>query len=631
MCGIFGAIALGRSPSAGRAETVERGLRLIKHRGPDDDGVAAAGPAVLGHVRLSILDLEGGVQPMWDVARTGMISFNGEVYNFPDIRAKLEKAGRRFATRSDTEVVLNAFLEWGPRCLEELRGMFAFAAYDTANGRVLLARDRLGKKPLYYTVRDGVFYFSSELEALYRTVGPFPMDLGALDEYLAWQYISAPRTIYRGVHCLKPGHGLEVDPVNGEIVERAYWTLTFREDRSLDTEDWLRRLDELVYEAVKIRMVSDVPYGAFLSGGVDSSLIVGYMARILEHPVKTFTIGFHEAKFNEMAYARHVAETHRTEHHTEVVEADSLGLLPLLVRHYGQPFADSSAVPSYYVSRLARKYVKMVLSGDGGDENFAGYNSYEYVLRELGGSRVGASTPEGKRRRRLGRFYLNLFQPRPEGSDVLSRAYALHCVTAYHFYPEERRALFQSRFRAVVHSEFPERKAWMAVGPQPVLSSLQNLDIHAYLPFDILVKVDIVSMANSLEVRVPLLDHRVVETAASLPSELKIAVEKCDGGVGYEKKYALKRLSRKFYSPEFIDRPKMGFGLPLGAWFAGKLRPIIEEKLLGSEYLKEFFESEEIRGWLARHSETNDYSARIWNLLFLEEWMRSHPEALPGI
>ena len=632
MCGIFGAIPLDGRPRPALAESVAAGLRLIKHRGPDADAVdAGAVPCVLGQARLSILDLETGDQPMWDATRRGLITFNGEIYNFPEARRRLEAAGRRFATRSDTEVVLNAFLQWGPDGVRELRGMFAFAAVDLERRRALLARDRLGKKPLYTTTRDGVLYFSSEIEALYRTVGPFPMDPEALDEYLAWQYISAPRTIYHGVRALEPATLLDIDLATGTIAESRYWDLEWREDRSLSPEDWLRKLDALIEEAVRIRMVADVPYGAFLSGGVDSSLVVAYMARILDRPVKTFTIGFRESTHDETPYARQAAEANGTEHHVEIVEADSLGLLPTLVRHYGQPFADSSAIPTYYVSRMARRHVKMVLSGDGGDENFAGYNSYETVLRELAGRSAQPGTADGRRLLRLGAHFLGrIASARRRSLDALSWAYDRHCLTAYHFPPRERRALFLAPWRRLVADDFPDRRRWAGIGRnQPILSALQNVDIHAYLPFDILVKTDIASMANSLEVRVPLLDHLVVEAAASMPSELKLKIERgTDGTVRYDKKHILKTLAGKYYDPGFIDRPKMGFGIPLGAWFAGKLRPAVEKKLLGSEFLDRYFDRAEIAALLARHTAEQDYSTRIWNLLFLEEWMRTHPEAL---
>ncbi|MBI2266894.1 MAG: asparagine synthase (glutamine-hydrolyzing) [Armatimonadetes bacterium] len=628
MCGIFGVINLGKEGAPDSVAAVTKGIKLQSHRGPDGYGVESGERVVLGHTRLSIIDLESGQQPMWNSGRTGLITYNGEVYNFPEIKVQLEKRGHVFKTRSDTEVVLNAFIEWGPDCLRHFRGMFAFAAVDVRGQKALIARDRLGKKPLFYVVKDGSLFFSSELEPLYQTVGPFRMDLRALDDYLSWQYIPAPGTIYQEVRSLPPAHLLHIDLQTGAIEEKCYWKLSFGEDRSLSIDEWERHLDEMVREAVRLRLVSDVPFGAFLSGGIDSSLVVGYMAEILEQPVKTFSIGFKEADFSELRYAEEVARLNRTDHNTEIVEADSLKLLPLLVRHYGQPFADSSAIPTYHVSRMSRKHVKMVLSGDGGDENFAGYNSYEYVIRAMTGNRSDPPSSFQRKLLRLGRYYLGKFASWLTFRDAVEEAYSIHCGTAYHFSPEARRKLFKGRYRSAVRAYSRSRRSLMDVKDQPLVSRLQNLDLMAYLPFDILTKVDIASMANSLEVRVPLLDHVLVEKAAKMPAELKFREERVNGTVGYDRKHILKRLARKRYPPEVIDRPKMGFGVPLGAWFAGKLNEEVKRRLLDSEYLATFFDRAEIAGILARHNGNYDNSARIWNLLFLEEWMRSHSDAV---
>ena len=628
MCGIFGSIAFGRLITSEDEARVRRGTALLAHRGPDGEGVVSDGQVCFGHRRLSIVDLGGGAQPMWSADRRGLITYNGEVYNFEAVERELCATGRRFTTRCDTEAVLNAYLQWGPNAVTRLRGMFAFAAADLDKQQVLLARDRLGKKPLYYVVRDGVLTWSSEIEPLYRTVGPFSIDLGALDAYLSWQYVPAPRTIYQGVRALPPGHVATVDLRNGAINEHRYWHLEFSEDRSLDVIEWGEQLDEALRDAVQVRFMSDVPFGAVLSGGIESSVVVAYMAELMQEPVKTFTIGFREADFSEVEYAETAARINRTDQHTEIVEPESLGLLPLLVKHYGQPFADSSAIPTYYVSRMASRHVKMVLSGDGGDESFAGYNSYEYVTKQLQGAR-DRNQAKGKTswfRDLAGVMYRRLRQ-RGAPSGLVGEIYREQCVTAYHFYPAERRQLFRQPFRDIVRDVDDERRALLDLENAPVVTRLQYLDLMMYLPFDILTKVDVSSMANSLEVRVPLLDHHVVELAARMPAEYKL--KRVDGGV--ERKHVLKNIARRWYPEPFINRPKMGFGVPVGAWMAGDLRERTQARLLESPMLPRLFEMSYIAELWQRHLSGQDCTGKLWNLLFLDEWLRLHEEALAEI
>jgi asparagine synthase (glutamine-hydrolysing) len=629
MCGIFGSIRLDTTTNSD-APLVLEGVELLKHRGPDGLGVETRGPVCFGHTRLSIIDPSGGHQPMVSNDGRGAITYNGEVYNYRDVRSELETLGYRFDTRSDTEVLLYAYLEWGRWCLEKFRGMFAFAVADLASGTVMLARDRVGKKPLFYTIRQGTFFFASELEPLYRVCGPFKIDMEAVDEYLYWQYIAAPRTIYQDVVCLPPAHVVEIDLESGGVECSRYWELVFRQDRSLAADEWEERLDHTIREAVEVRLVSDVPYGAFLSGGIDSSLVVGYMSEILSEPVRTFSIGFKNADYSELAHADAAAGICGTEHHTEIVEAESLKILALLVRHYGQPFADSSAIPTYYVSQMAGRYVKMVLSGDGGDENFAGYNTYEHILSRLNGSPAWAS--EGGRRllRSAARLYWKL-RSRAARERLLEDAFHLHCNLYSHFLPEQRRNLFKARYRSLVCEEADARMALISAEGEPLVSRLQLLDIRTYLPYDILTKVDIASMANSLEVRAPLLDHKLMEAVATMPPELKLKREKVDRALRYDKKHILKKLAYRRYPREMIDRPKQGFGLPLGDWFSNELRKEVEDRLLGSDMLPLLFEVAEIERIIRTHSTRTDMSPRLWNLLFLDEWMRTHSESLSGL
>lgn len=620
MCGIFGAISLNGIDIQDKKMLVEQGISILRHRGPDDCGIELDSAVCFGHSRLSIIDLESGHQPMRDVKKNGLIVYNGEVYNFSQIRDELIKLGYFFNTKSDTEVILNAYLEWGVNCLDRFRGMFAFAIADFKNKTVFLARDRLGKKPLFYTIKENFFYFSSELEPLYKTIGPLKLDIKSLDDYLYWQYIHAPRTIYKDVYSLEPAHFIKIDIQLEDITKQRYWQLTFQEDKTVSINDWERRLDEKIKESVKIRLVSDVPFGAFLSGGLDSSLVTGYMSEILDKPVKTFSIGFKEADFSELTYAQKIAEINKTEHYAEIVEADSLGLLPLLVRHYGQPFADSSAIPTYYVSKMARKHVKMVLSGDGGDENFAGYNSYEYIIRGL------HLNLDNQRLSRIGRYFYLWLKHLSNGNNAVDHAYELHTHTAKHFSCLERKQLLRQEYKNVVSENF-HRKSLLGTNNMPMISRLQNLDLMAYLPYDILTKVDIASMANSLEVRTPLLDHELVELAATIPAEFKLKEEKASSNT-YIKKYILKRIAKNRYSEELVNRPKMGFGVPLKFWFATKLKQDVSNRLLSSKYLPELFNMDEIYRIIDMHSSTCDYSTRIWNLLFLAEWIHSHPDSL---
>jgi asparagine synthase (glutamine-hydrolysing) len=629
MCGIFGSIQLNCAEN-GDSRIVADGVRLLSHRGPDGQGVEMVGPACLGHARLSIIDLTGGKQPMLTEDGRGAISYNGEVYNFLEIKKELQRLGCAFRTNSDTEVVLQAYLQWGNCCLNKFRGMFAFACFDRKQKTVLLARDRVGKKPLFYTKQGEALYFSSELEPLYRTIGPFKMDMEALDDYLSWQYIPAPKTIYQGIISLPPGHFLEINLKDSRWNVKRYWNLEFREDRTLSPTEWALNLDAKLREAVRIRLVSDVPFGAFLSGGIDSSLVVGYMAEIMEMPVQTFSIGFRNADFSELEYAKAVAQICGTEHHSQIVEADSLGVLSLLAWHFGQPFADSSAIPTYYVSRMAREQVKMVLSGDGGDENFAGYNTYENILGRLDGypSRW-ASWKE--RLQVLACSWYHKLQKFAYRSLSMQDLYGLHCSFYCHFSSQERRRLYQEKWGGVVAEQSAGRQALLDLQDAPLVSRLQYLDIMTYLPYDILTKVDIASMANSLEVRTPLLDHELMEAAATMPTELKLKKTVTPGGIRYEKKYILKELAYQRYSGELVDRPKKGFGIPLGEWFDTNLKEEIRRKLLHSNCLPLLFNMPEIDKILHLHTIRMDKSHQLWNLLFLDEWMTQHPDALPDL
>jgi asparagine synthase (glutamine-hydrolysing) len=629
MCGIAGIIKLDRIPVGMEMRScLEKSLDLLAHRGPDDSGIVLEEFVALGHRRLSIIDLAGGHQPMRSACGRGLICYNGEVYNFQELRYELQGLGRTFNTNSDTEVILNSYLEWGDTCLERFRGMFAFCAVDFDKQTSIIARDRLGIKPLVFFNDGNSLVFASELEPLYKAFGPFKLSMEALDDYLQWQYIQAPKTIYCDVFKLEPGHYLSVDLKPGKIQKHEYWDVHFEEDKSLSLEDWEVKIEELIKESVALRLVSDVPFGAFLSGGIDSSLVTGYMSEIMEQPVKTFSIGFQHADFSELDYAKQVAELNETNHKTEIVEADSLALLPTLVRHYGEPFADSSAIPTYYVAKMARQHVKMVLSGDGGDENFAGYYSYESVLRNLTNYKRPAlplTVPRVKTFIKSLLFKLDRANLQLKSGKYATDAYRHHCNTSRHFPFNERKAIFRNEYSHYAREWTPERIKFFDDEKAPILSKLQKLDLKAYLPFDILTKVDIASMANSLEVRVPLLDHKLVEAAAAVPEKFKlIAKVSADE---YEKKFLLKLLAKKRYPDNIIDRRKMGFGVPVNRWFANELKKTVRKRLEADNPVHSVLDRAKCLEYADMHSNNYDCSTKLWNLLFLHEWAVQHQEA----
>jgi asparagine synthase (glutamine-hydrolysing) len=631
MCGIAGILDL-KGRGVGRP-SVERLCAKLVHRGPDEGGSYADGCVALVQRRLSIIDLSGGHQPMGNEDGTVWITFNGEIYNFQELRPELERQGHRFATSSDTEVILHAYEQHGEDCLSRFRGMFAFAIWDANRRRLFLARDRVGKKPLFYAEADGQFVFASELQALLQHPGVSrELDPAAVDDYLTYGYVPAPATAFRGVFKLPPAHHLtiQLDDDGAGVRERtvgSYWSLDYLPKLDLDEEDAADALEEVLTEAVRLRMVADVPLGALLSGGVDSSVVVALMSRISPRPVKTFSIGFDEKGFNELPYARMVAQRYGTDHNELIVRADAQEVIPTLVRHYGEPYADSSAIPSYYVARLTRQHVTVALNGDGGDESFAGYDRYwaagladryqklPAALRRRVIEPLAALVPDslpGKSRLGRGTRFLRAASE-PPGPRYLQ------WVTF--FSPEQKRQLYTPGFRASLAGH--EGKAWLLDlldelrrGGARGLDAILAADVRSYLPYDLLVKMDIATMANSLEARSPFLDHKVMEFAARLPSRYKIR--------GSTRKYLLKKLARKLLPAECLDRPKMGFGVPVGSWMRGPLRPLLEDVLLSSTHAgRGLFEPEAVRGMVRAHVDgAKDNTYRLWSLFWLELWMR---------
>jgi len=617
MCGIGGIVYWdGREPD--RAE-VKALVSAQRHRGPDGDGIWAAPGVALAHNRLAIIDLATGQQPMvWGDGRL-VLTYNGELYNFRELRAELESAGVRFHTSSDTEVVLAAYDRWGEKCVERFRGMYAFAIWDTAAKTLFVARDRIGVKPLYVAQTEKCFAFSSELQGLLSfTTVDRTIDIGALDLFLHFQYIPAPFTVYQGIRKLEPAHTMLVSRDGALAVPREYWRPRFEPDRSRSEADWLDELDQVVSDAVKCHLVSDVPFGAFLSGGIDSSIVACQMSRHLSQPVRTFTIGFDDAAYDERDEAEAVAKAIGADHHSEVVHVDKYDLLDDLIfklaRHYGEPFADSSAIPTYCVSAVARTSVKMVLSGDGGDELFAGYNTYPSILRGL-----------SPRQRSLDRFLpaswrtnddlriRALGPPRLDALDqhALYYAYFNNAARAALYRPEVARRVAAHDRHGLYRDTFEESNA------PDCLSALQYLDLKTYLPGDILAKVDVASMYSSLEVRVPLLDHHVVEFAGRVPAELKLF----DADGSLQQKYLLKRYANRLLPGDAFARHKHGFGVPIDRWFGGELYPSVRHRLTEpASILTTLFEPSALADLVATPSAAQVNASRVWALLCLRAW-----------
>jgi asparagine synthase (glutamine-hydrolysing) len=596
---------------------------VIRHRGPDGDGFYVNEGVGLAMRRLAIIDLEGGQQPIHNQDRTAWIVFNGEIYNYLELRRELEKLGHRFYTNSDTEAIVHAYDAYGSDCPKHLRGMFAFAIWDERRQELFLARDRVGKKPLLYAQVGDEFIFGSEFRALLlhpkvsREVEP-----QALHYYLSFMCVPAPLTAYRAIRKLEPGHSLRVSRT-GEIQIERYWQPDFSKKVDLSEREAGERAIEVLRDAVRVRLMSEVPLGAFLSGGVDSSAVVALMSELSPTPVKTFSIGFEEQDFSELHHARRVAEHIGAEHHEFIVRPDAMEVLPTLVEHYGEPYADSSAIPTYYVSRETRRHVTVALNGDGGDECFAGYERYAAmqlaeryrrlpeILRKTFVERVMdfVPAPEGQRNRarRLKRFIEAASLPKVER---YMRWVSVFDTTAkQHLYSED----FRHETETMKASDFIE--PWFAhANGSGIVDAALLADTMTYLPNDLLVKVDIASMAVSLEARSPFLDHHVIEFAASLPERFKLR--------GLTTKYLLKRVLKQLLPAENLKRSKMGFGVPIGHWFRGQMQPFLRETLLSGKSLgRGLFQPDTVRRLVDEHTRgERDYSHQLWTLLMLELW-----------
>ncbi len=617
MCGIAGLLA--PDGEAGDAEAVRRMTAAIAHRGPDGEGVHRDGPCVLGHRRLAIIDLSAaGSQPMTNEDGSVVISVVGEIYNHLELRADLEARGHRFKSHTDIEVIAHLWEEHGADTPAMLRGMFAIALWDSRRRQLMLARDRYGQKGLVWTYsrRHGLAW-SSEITGLLELphVGR-ELDLDALDSYLALQYVPHPRTMFADIHKLPPGHLILVGP-GIEPVPRPYATIDHSPKYAgIDAVEAARETRRLVEDAVKVRLMSDVPLGAFLSGGIDSSIVVACMARVTSKPVKTFSIGIGET--TELPYARMVAERYHTDHHEEHVVPDTLHLLPTVVRSYGEPFADPSAVPTRVLSEMTRKHVTVALSGDAGDEAFGGYKRYVWAHVAHAIHRLPGVAQ---------RAIASLLEHVPGGPARWVREYGHHLrtdeATRYlrfvsHFSAHEKSSIYSSDLRARFAGDASARRfAGILAGsraPDPI-GRLLELDVRTYLPDDILVKVDIASMQHSLEVRSPFVDHHVMELAAGLPTALKVR--------GLTGKVLLKRAFADLVPEPILRRAKRGFSLPLARWFSHELYDFARDTLLSQPARERgLFVPAAVDDLLERHRRGEDHGDRIWNLLVLELWHR---------
>ena len=620
MCGICG-IADFKNENGISPQVIGRMNDTLAHRGPDDSGVYVAPGIGLGHRRLSIIDVAGGHQPISNEDGTVWVLLNGEIYNYSELRHKLLNRGHRFTTHSDTEAIVHLYEELGEDCFAELRGMFAIALWDARQRKLLLVRDRVGKKPLFYSSQDGQIRFGSELKAL-LAAGPLPRDTDycAVSDYFSLGYIPAPKTIYKSVRKVLPGHYVVVSRQG--LQEKQYWDISFAQVEEKTEEQWCEQLRHSLCEATRVRLMSEVPLGAFLSGGVDSSCVVAMMSHIMKRPVTTCSIGFEEPEFNEADFARQVAEQFHTDHHEQVVRPKAVEVIDKLAWHYDEPFADSSAIPTYYVSAVARQYVTVALGGDGGDENFAGYRRYYFDQME---NRMRSWLPAGVRRAvfgPLGRHYPGLaWAPRVLRGKATFQSLSRSPLEGYFnsmsiFRPQEKERLFTSDFRKALQgydSLEVFRHYYDRAGTEDLLSRIQYVDIKTYLTDDILAKVDRASMAVSLEVRAPLLDHKVMEQAASIPSSLKL--RQTTG------KYILKKTMEPILAKDALYRRKQGFAVPLDRWFRGELKDYAHDVvfsrrdgILDHSFLQTI--------WKQHQNKRFNRSAYLWAVLMFRKWQQ---------
>ena len=622
MCGICGIYNFNGHP-------VDRGLlekmnSTLSHRGPDDEGYHVDCNIGLGHRRLSIIDLNTGRQPIFNEDNTKVIVFNGEIYNFPELKKELKGNGHQFRTKTDTEVILHGYEEWGADCVNRLRGMFAFAIWDKIKNALFLARDRFVIKPLYYFCDGNRLIFASELKAILedhsvpRNINPW-----ALSDYFSFGYIPSPKTIFQSIKKLPPGYFLV--QTKEKTILRKYWDLKFQPDLKVSEDSFCERIIETLKESVQMRLISEVPLGAFLSGGTDSSLVVAVMSQLMKGQVDTNTVGFTNKEFSELEYAKVTSRLFNTNHHEYVVSPDAVDVVNKLSWHFDEPFADSSAIPTYYVSRMTRHNVTVALSGDGGDENFAGYRRYYFDRLE---NQLRQSTPAFFRTsliRMLAKIYPQFaWMPQILRAKTLLTNLSHDPVYGYfnsmsYFLPDMKDRILSPDVKYSLQgydSIEVFRKHFENCDSKDPLTRTQYVDFKTYLVDDILTKVDRASMANSLEVRVPILDHKFVELVAQIPSYLKLN--------GKISKYIFKKAASRFLPDEILNRGKMGFSIPVGEWLKKELKPLVHETILSETFdERSLFDSQYVHWLYKQHvSGMRDFTQPLWALLSFELWAR---------
>ena len=622
MCGICGAFSRLNNPMS-LDEIVRQMNSALIHRGPDDEGYYYDANIALGHRRLSIIDLSTGHQPISNEDKSIWIVFNGEIYNFQILRKQLEGVGHRFSTNTDTEVIVHCYERYGEECVKYLRGMFAFVIWDTRHRSLMLARDRVGKKPLFYAELNGKFLFASELQAFFKLSWvPKEVDHQAIDLYLSYGYIPAPFTAFKGIKKLPKASYLVLQ--DGKIKIEQYWNLEYLPKLTISEEDACEHIVELLKEAVKLRMISDVPLGAFLSGGIDSSAIVALMSQLSDKPINTFSIGFEESAYNELDYARMVAQKFNTNHHEFIVHPEALDILPKLVRHYGEPYADSSVIPTFYVSFETSKYVRVALNGDGGDENFAGYE--RYFAHKM--ASIYQKIPTTIRKIIEGGIFLL-----PGTADARSNVSNIKRFCEFANMPIHKRYIAWMRFINVdLKSSFysPEfiakvnvfesenlvEKLFCQTQGLDVVDSAMSVNVNLCLPYDLMVKVDITSMMNSLEARSPFLDYHLMEFSAKLPSNYKLR--------GRIHKYILKKALKKVLPDDILIRRKRGFSIPIDSWFRGKLKSLLYDTVFSIRALQRGYFNPKKLYQIAQEHDTGQkaHGSLLWALMMLEMWHR---------
>lgn len=623
MCGIVGFV--NKDGSEANREILERMNRAIVHRGPDDDGFYIKENVGMAMRRLSIIDLAGGKQPIRNANGTKWIVYNGEIYNYKELREGLEQRGHRFYTNSDTEAIVLLYDEYGEDCLRHLRGMFAFAIWDEDEKSLFIARDRVGKKPLLYSHRpNGSLVFGSEFSAVLQHPDiSRAVDAGAIDNYLSYLCIPAPMTAYKEIRKLEPGHWLRWKA--GAIETKRYWLPDFSKKIKISEEEAIDETTRIMRESTQLRMISEVPLGAFLSGGVDSSIVVALMAQESSTPVKTFSIGFEEQDFSELKYARRVAEHLGAEYNEFIVKPNALDILPTLVEHYGEPYADSSAIPTYYVAHETRKHVTVALNGDGGDESFAGYERYAAMQLAENYRRIPSPL-----RKAFIEGPLNLLPTselkRSRFRDAKRFAQAANLPKKERYFRwnstfdrDSKRGLYTREFEETISGSDPSAimERWFAAANgSGILGATMLTDQMTYLPNDLLVKVDIASMANSLEARSPFLDHKVIEFAASLPDDIKMR--------RFKTKSLLKKVAARLVPSEVVYRRKMGFGVPVGKWFREGMKDFVSGILLSEKALNRgIVRPDVLQKYVHEHTNAErDHAFQIWTLLMLELWFQ---------